>query len=119
MSQTNSLGASRSVGPIEDLTPMQHSFIEENISKREISLESFRSIMTTTDLDVLRDSCFVSDEFHMVLARPQKRVHNPPTGGLGIYEEALRANLHFFLHPFVVKLLSRYALSSAQLVPNS
>ena len=71
------------------------------------------------DLDTLRGFCFILSEFHMALARPQERVHNPPTGGLGIYEEALKAGLRFSLYPFVVKLVDRFVLSLVQIVPNS
>ena len=80
----------------------QGSSVGENISSTKIGPKSFESIMTVADLDTLRGSYFILDEFHMVLARPQERVHNPPTGGLGIYEEALKAGLHFSLHTFVV-----------------
>ena len=69
--------------------------------------------MTVEDLDTLWGSCFIPGEFQMILASPQERVHNPPAGGLGIYEAALKASLHFLLHPFVVKLIDRFALSLA------
>ena len=97
----------------------QGSSAGENVSSTEIGPESFRSVMTVADLDTLGGSCFIPGEFHMVLARPQERVHNLPIGGLGIYEEALKAGLCFFLHPFVVKLIDRFALSLAQIASNS
>ena len=97
----------------------QGSSIGENVSGIEIGPKSFGSVMTIADLNTLRSSCFVHDEFRMALAHPQERVHNPPIGGIGIYEETLKAVLRFSLHPFVVKLVGRFALSLAQIVPNS
>ena len=75
--------------------------------------------MTVMDLDTIQSSSFIPGEFRVKLARPRERVHNPPTSRLGVSEEAMKASLHFLLHPFVVKLLDRYALSLAQIVPNS
>ena len=95
------------------------SSIGENVSGTEIGPESFGSVMTIADHDTLWGSCFILGEFHMVLTGPQERVHHPPAGGLGIYEEALKAGLRFSLHPFVVKLVDRFALSLAQIAPNS
>ena len=75
--------------------------------------------MTTEDLGLIRGSCFIPDEFGTKLVGPQGRVHNPPIGWLGVYEKAMKVDLHFPLHTFIVKLLDRYALSLAQIVPNS
>ena len=55
----------------------------------------------------------------MVLTGPEERVHNPPTGGVRVYEEALKAGLHFSLHPFIGKVLSKFSLSMGQVAPNS
>ena len=93
--------------------------IEEDVPCTEVDPKSFRLALTIADLDTLRGFCFIPGEFHTVLARPQERVHNPPVGGLGIYEEALKAGLRFPLPPFVVKLVDRFALSLAQIAPNS
>ena len=84
-----------------------------------IGLESFRSVMNAADLGVLRGSFFILAEFCMVLAASEERVYAPLTGCVGVYEEAMMADLRFSLHPFVVKLLDRYVLSLAQIVPNS
>ena len=92
--------------------------IEEDVPCTKIGLESFGSVLTIADLDALRGSCFVSGEFEIVLAGPEGRVHNPPTGGVGVYE-VLKAGLRFSLHPFVGKVLSKFALSMTQVTPNS
>ena len=81
---------------MDDPTSAQCSSAEENVPDAEISPESFGSIMTTTDLGAIRSSCFIP-------------------GGLGVYEEAMKVGLRFPLHPFVVMLLDRYALSLAQI----
>ena len=82
-------------------------------------MKSFGSIITTMGLDTIQSSCFIPSEFHIELAIPQERVHNPLAGRMGVYEEAIKIGLYFPLHPFVVKLLDRYALSLAQTAPNS
>ena len=69
--------------------------------------------MTVADLDSLWGSCFILDEFRMVLAGPRERVHDLPTGSVGVYEEALKAGLYFSLHPFVKILIGRFALTLA------
>ena len=97
----------------------QGSSIEKNISGIEIGSKSFGSIMIIADIDTLQSSCFIPGEFHMILTGPQERVHHLPIGNLGIYKEALKVDLHFSLHPFVVKLVDRFALSLAQIAPKS
>ena len=97
----------------------QGSSAEENVFGTEIGSEYLRSVLTVADLDALRGSCFILGEFQMVLTGPQGRVHAPPVGSIGVYEEALKVGLHFFLHPFVGRLLERFDLSLAQVTPNS
>ena len=75
--------------------------------------------MTAMDLGMTQSSYFIPSEFRVKLARPRERIHNHPTNGMGVYEEAMKAGLCFPLHPFVVKLLDRYALSLVQIVSNS
>ena len=85
----------------------------------EISLESFRSVMTTADLEVLQGFYFIPTEFHMVLAISEERVHVPPVGCIRVYEEAMMVGLPFFLHPFMKRVVDRFFLSPAQVAPNS
>ena len=87
--------------------------------RAEIGPKCYGLIMTAVDLGMIQSFCFIPSEFRVELARPRERVHNPPAGWLGVYEEAMRVSLRFPLHPFVVKLLDRYALSLAQIAPNS
>ena len=75
------------------------------------SSESFGSILTKDKLGVIRGVYFISAEFGIELAGPGERVHLPPMGCLGIYEEALKAGLRFPLHLFIVKLMNTYSLS--------
>ena len=111
--RVDSPSMSWSMDPVDDSAPAQHPSIEEDISEVEISLESFGSVMTVEDLRLIRGSCFIPGEFRTELAGPQGRVHNPLVGLLGMYEEAMKADLHFPLHPFIVKLLDRYDLNLA------
>ena len=75
--------------------------------------------MTVIDLDTLWGFHFILTEFHMVLIGPEERVHTPLAGCVGVYEEAMKAGLHFFLHPFVKKVMERFFLSLAQVALNS
>ena len=83
------------------------------------SLESFESVLTRDDLRMLWGFYFIPAEFEIVLVDLGGRVDYPPSGYLGVYKEALKANLRFPLHSFIVKLLNVYLLSSAQIMPNS
>ena len=85
----------------------------------EAGPESFRSTMTIADLEKLRSLCFISDEFGLTLASSDDRIHVPPTGSVGVYEEAMKAGLRFLLHPFVKRIMERFSLSLAQEAPNS
>ena len=84
-----------------------------------IGLESFRSVMTVADLRVLRGSCFILAKFCMVLTATEERVHAPPTGCVGVYEEAMMASLRYPLHSFVKRVIDRFFHSLAQVAPNS
>ena len=81
--------------------------------ERETSPESFRSIMTAADLETLQDFYFILGEFWLVLTTSGKRVHVSPVGYIRVYEEAVKAGLHFFLHPFVKRVMERFFLSLA------
>ena len=81
--------------------------------------KSFRSVMTVANLGVLRGFCFMPAEFHIVLAASEERVHAPPVGCVEVYEEAVMVDLHFFLHPFMKRVIDRFSLSLAQVAPNS
>ena len=55
----------------------------------------------------------------MIFAGPQERVHAPLVGSIGVYEEALKADLRFPFHPFVERVLERFELGLSQVTPNS
>ena len=62
---------------------------------------------------------FVPAEFDIKLAKSSERVHRPPLGRLGIYEETLKVDMRFSLHPFIVKLMKDFALNLSHIVSNS
>ena len=84
-----------------------------------IGPESFRLIMTTADLKVLWSFCFILTEFHMILAASEERIHVPPVGCIRVYKKAVMVDLHFFLYPFMKRVIDRFFLSLAQVAPNS
>ena len=61
---------------------------------------------------------FIPAEFKAELVGPEERVHLPPQGWLGVYHEALKVGLKFFLYPFVVELMKAFILTPLQIVPN-
>ena len=85
----------------------------------EVDPKSFRSVMTAVDLEKLRSFRFIPSEFGLVLASSDDRIHVPPAGCIGVYKEAMKASLRFFLHPFVKRVMKRFSLGLAQVVPNS
>ena len=85
----------------------------------EVDLESFRSVMTIADLEKLQSICFIPGEFGLTLASSDDRIHVSPTGCVEVYEKAMKVGLHFFLHPFVKRVMERFSLSLAQVASNS
>ena len=85
----------------------------------EVGPESFRSVMTTADLEKLQSFCFILGEFGLILASSDDRIHVPPMGCVEIYEKVVKAGLRFPLHPFVKRVMERFSLSLAQVAPNS
>ena len=83
------------------------------------SSKDFELVLTQDDLKMLQRFYFISTDFKIKLSGPRGRVDCPLAGCLGVYEEALKFDLRFSLHPFVVKLLDRYALCLAQIASNS
>ena len=75
--------------------------------------------MIAADLKVLRGFCFILTEFPMVLVASEERVHVPPMDCVRVYEEAVMADLHFFLHPFMKRAIDRFFLNLAQVASNS
>ena len=75
--------------------------------------------MTIMDLERLRSLCFILSEFGLSLASTDDRIYVPPAGSIRVYEEAMKAGLHFFLHPFVKSIMERFSLSLAQVASNS
>ena len=71
------------------------------------------------ELRVIRGVYFILTEFKVELTGPEERVHLPPSRQLGVYDEALKANLRFSLHPFIVEQMNTFSLSPSQIVPNS
>ena len=82
-------------------------------------LESFRLVLTRDDLEMFRRYYFIPVDFEIKLFDLGGRVDRPPVGCLGVYEEALKADLHFSLHSFVVQLMNVYHLLPAQIMSNS
>ena len=72
----------------------------------ESGLRGFESVLNQDDLGMLQGFFFIPAEFEIELVGPGGRVDRPLPGCLGVYEEAWKACLRFFLHPFVVKLLN-------------
>ena len=85
----------------------------------EMEPEKYHSVLTSEDLGRIRGYCFIPSEFDLEVPGPSDRVHCPPVGWLGIYEDSLKAGLRFPIHPFVIKLLTEYNMCPAQIVPNS
>ena len=85
----------------------------------EVSPECFESVMTTADLERLRSLCFILGEFGLTLASRDDRIHVLSAGSIRVYEEAMKAGLHFPLHPFVKRVMRRFSLSLAQVALNS
>ena len=71
----------------------------------------FGSVLTLEDLEMIRGFFFVPAEFDIELAKSSERVHRPPSGQLGIYEETLKVGLRFPFHLFIVKLMKDLALN--------
>ena len=85
----------------------------------EVGPESLESIMTLADLEGLRSLYYIPGEFGLILASSSDRVCFPPTSSIGVYEEALKTGLRFLLHLFIKRVLERFSLGLAQIVPNS
>ena len=79
----------------------------------QVGPESFESMMTIADLERLRSLCFIPGEFGLTLVSTDDRIHVPPMGSIGVYEEAMKAGLRFLLHPFVKRVLEIFSLSLA------
>ena len=69
--------------------------------------------MTVVDLETLRSFCFIPDEFRLILASSEDRIHVPSMGCIGVYEEGVKVGLCFFLHLFVKRVMERFSLSLA------
>ena len=82
-------------------------------------LEGFESVLTQDELKMIQRVYFILVRYEIELADPRERVDLFPIGCLGVYEEDLKADLIFPLHPFVVKLLNIYLLSPSQIALNS
>ena len=80
--------------------------------------KAFGSDLTVDDLGMVQGFYFIPAKFDVELARPEERVHRPPLGRLGIYEETLKVGLRFPLHPFITKLMKDFALNPSQIAPN-
>ena len=79
----------------------------------EVDPESFESVMTLADLEGLRSLYFIPGEFGLTIVSTNDRICFPPTGSVGVYEEALKAGLCFLLHPFIKRVLERFSLGLA------
>ena len=76
----------------------------------EVGPESLESIMTLADLEGLRSLYYIPGEFGLTLASTSDRVCFPSAGSIRVYEEALKADLRFPLHPFIKRVLERFSL---------
>ena len=85
----------------------------------EIGPDKYRSILTADDLGRIRSYCFIPSQFDIELPSPVDRVHYPPVGRLGIYEDSLKTSLQFPFHPVVIKLMTRYNICPAPIASNS
>ena len=87
--------------------------------EEEVGPESFESVMTLADLEGLRSLYFIPEEFGLTLASINDRICFSSVGSVRVYEEAMKASLHFLLHPFIKRVLERFCLCLAQIAPNS
>ena len=85
----------------------------------EIGPERYQSVLTAKDIGKIHGYCFIPVEFDLEVLGPADRVHYPPVGWLGIYEDSLKAGLRFPFHPFMVRLMTEYSMCSAQIASNS
>ena len=95
------------------------ALVTMSVEGNDSNPEGFGSELAVDDLGMAQGFCFIPAKFGVELARPKERVHQPPLGRLGIYEEALKAGLRFSLHPFIIKLIKDLTLNPSQTVPNS
>ena len=79
----------------------------------EVGPESFELVMTLADLEGLSSIYFISGEFGLTLASTDDRICFSPVGSVGVYKEAMKAGLHFPLHPFIKRVLGRFCLCLA------
>ena len=84
----------------------------------ETSLKSFGSVLTRDVLGIIWGICFILAEFKVELTGLRERVHLSPPEWLGVYDDALKADLRFPLHPFIIKLMNAFMLSPSQIIPN-
>ena len=73
--------------------------------------KGFASVLTRNDLRALRGFYFIPSDFRITLFGPGGRIDRPLEGCLGVFEEALKPDLCFFLHKFIVQLMNVYRLS--------
>ena len=85
----------------------------------EMGLDMYQSVLTSEDIWRIRGYCFIPVEFDLEVPGPSDRVHCPPMGWLGIYEDSLKVGLRFPIHPFVIRLMTKYNMCLAQIAPNS
>ena len=85
----------------------------------EMGPDKYASILTSEDMGRIRGYCFVPIEFDLGVPGPSDRIHCPPVGWMGIYEDSLKAGLRFPIPSFVIRLLTEYNMCPAQIAPNS
>ena len=85
----------------------------------ELGPERYQSILIMDNLKRIHGYCFISIKFDIEIPGLVDRVHCPPVGWLGIYEDSLKASLRFSLHPFVIRLMIQYNICLAQIASNS
>ena len=83
------------------------------LPSKEMGPDKYSSVLTSEDMGRIRGYYFVPVEFDLEVPGPSDRVHCPPVGWLGIYEDSLKAGLRFPIHPFVIRLMTEYNMCPA------
>ena len=78
-----------------------------------------RSILIEKNLITLRDKYDISDEYKMIVLGLECQVFEPSEGCIAFYDESVRSNLRFLLHPFFSNIFDFYRVHPIQITPNA
>lgn len=70
------------------------------------------------DLNRLRTTYAIHDEFRMIVLDPEDRVVSPTPGCVAFYKDTFEAGLRFPLHHFITNILDFYTVTLTQFTPN-